>query len=140
MRRPTAPFRALLLPAILLLTAGALAVLQPAAGSTPNAGTLTTSSGAKTWTGGPFAAPNATGNVSGTPDCSAPQSCDDYTLTVDTPAGTGDTQNLKMETSWTTPGADFDVYVLDAAGNVVASSASSSEPETIVMPPTSGVY
>src|SRR5689334_17858859 len=140
MRAPTPAFRAALIAASMLVTGAVLAVVQPAAGSVPNAGTLTTTSGAKTWTGGPFVAPNATGNVTGTPDCSAPQSCDDYALTVDTPAGTGDSQNLKIQTSWTTPGADFDVYVLDAAGNVVASSASSSEPETIVMPPTSGVY
>jgi hypothetical protein len=140
MRAPTASLRAAVVAVCVLLVGAVLAVVEPAAGSAPNAGTLTTTSGAKTWTGGPFVAPNATGNVTGTPDCSAPQSCDDYTLTVDTPAGTGDTQNLKIATSWTTPGADFDVYVLDAAGNVVASSASSSEPETILMPPTSGVY
>src|SRR6185503_16067535 len=29
---------------------------------------------------------------------------------------------------------------LDAAGNQVASSASSSDPETVIMPPTSGSY
>src|SRR6476469_10386683 len=116
MRAPTPWFRAAVLAASALLTGAVLVVAQPAAGSAPNAGTLTTTSGAKTWTGGPFVAPNATGNA-GTVDCSAPQSCDDYTLTVDTPAGTGDTQNLKITTSWTTPGADFDVYVLDAAGN-----------------------
>jgi CARDB len=134
------------LRAIALVSVGALGVTLAisaandiATGSTPNSGILTTTSGAKTWTGGPFVAPNPTGNV-GDPDCTAPNSCDDYSLTVSTPAGTGDTQNLKISVKWDNTAADFDVYVLDQAGAIVASSASSSDPETIVMPPTSGVY
>src|SRR6185503_3122511 len=83
--------------------------------------------------------PNVTGTA-GAVDCSAPQSCDNYALTVSTPAGTGDTNNLKISVSWPNTAADFDVYVLDSAGNQVASSASSADPETVFMPPTSGSY
>jgi hypothetical protein len=139
MRTPLAYLR-LTVALLVALSIGLVVDLGRANGSSPTGGTLTNAGGPLTWTGGPFAAPNATGNVTGTPDCSVPQSCDDYTLTVNTRPGTGDTHDLKIVTSWTTTGADFDVYVLDRAGNVVASAASSSEPETITMPPTSGVY
>ena len=118
-----------------VVAAGAVA----ATGSTPSAGTLTDTSGPLTWTGGPFAVANVTGNA-GPPDCTLPQSCDDYTLTVATPAGFGDTNNLKIQVSWPNTAADFDLYVLDSAGNTVASSASSADPETVIMPPTSGTY
>ncbi len=139
MRTPIAYLR-LAVALLLVLGLGVVLDLSRASGSSPSAGTLTNSSGARTWSGGPFAVPNATGNVSGTPDCSVPQSCDDYRLTVRTRPGTDDTRELKIVTSWKTTGADFDVYVLDQAGNVVASAASSSQPETVTMPPTSGVY
>ena len=110
-----------------------------AAGSSPNAGTITDTSGPLSWSGGPFVAPNDTGTA-GAVDCTAPQSCDDYSLTVATPAGFGNTDNLKISVGWQNSAADFDVYVLDAAGNTVATSASSADPETVVMPPTSGTY
>ncbi|HEY2297822.1 MAG TPA: CARDB domain-containing protein [Jatrophihabitans sp.] len=140
MRTPRRRFRA-----IAVISAGALGLTLAvsgandiATGSAPSSGTLTTASGAKTWTGGPFVAPNPSGNV-GDPDCTAPNSCDDYALTVSTPAGTGDTKNLKISVKWDNTAADFDVYVLKA-GAIVASAASSSDPETVVMAPTSGVY
>ena len=126
---------------ILGSTALVAALLVPgsAAASTPDSGTLTPSSGPVTWTGGPFAVPNVTGTA-GTVDCSVPQSCDDFALTVSTPAGTGDTQELKISTSWDLTAADFDVYVLDANGKQVGESASSADPEVVVLPPTSGTY
>src|SRR3954447_23957029 len=124
---------------VLILTCSVLVASGEAHSSTPNAGTVTNTSGAATWTGGPFVAPNPTGNA-GAVNCTVPRSCDDYALTVSTTAGTGDTQNLKITVSWTNTAADFDAYVLDRAGAVVASSASSSDPETIIMPPTSGTY
>ena len=57
-----------------------------------------------------------------------------------TTAAYGATHNLKIDVSWPTAAADFDLYVLDAAGNEVASSASSADPEEVVLPPTSGTY
>jgi hypothetical protein len=85
-------------------------------------------------------APNATGNALDQPDCTLPQSCDDYTLHVSTPAGYGDTHSLDVEVSWPTTAADFDVYVLDQAGNPVGQAATSADPEQVVVPPTSGTY
>jgi hypothetical protein len=110
-----------------------------ATAATPSTGTVTDTSGPQTWTGGPFVAGNVTAQT-GTVSCAVPQSCDDYTLTVNTPAGYGDTNNLKIQVGWPNTAADFDVYVLDAAGNTVAASASSADPETVLMPPTSGTY
>ena len=42
--------------------------------------------------------------------------------------------------SWPTTAADFDVYLLDSSGAEVGSSASSSDPEVIQVPPNAGRY
>jgi hypothetical protein len=127
--------------AVVAVAATALAIsgAVAASGSTPSAGTITDTSGAKTWTGGPFLVANVTAQA-GDPVCTVPQSCDDYALTVSTPAGYGDTNNLKISVGWPTAAADFDVYVLNSAGAVVATAASSADPEVVVLPPTSGTY
>ena len=139
MQTPARRIRALAFLATMATGIGLVVVSETATGSTPMAGTLTATSQPAKWTGGPFAAPNATG-AAGTVDCTVPQSCDDYRLTVSTAAGTGNTRNLKIQVAWPNAAADFDLYVLDAAGNTVATSASSADPETVIMPPTSGVY
>ena len=136
---PVGHSRLLISAAVGLLAAAFVVQADLAHGSTPAAGTVTDTSSPATWTGGPFLVPNATGTA-GAVDCSAPQSCDNYSLTVTTPAGTGDTKNLKISVGWQNSAADFDVYVLDSAGNQVASAASSADPETVLMPPTSGTY
>ncbi len=127
--------------AVVTVAATALAVTGAvaASGSIPSAGTVTDTSGARTWTGGPFLAPNATAQA-GDVNCTVPQSCDDYALTVATPAGYGDTNNLKISVGWPNSAADFDVYLLNSAGATVATAASSADPEVLVVPPTSGTY
>jgi hypothetical protein len=119
---------------------GGMLTLSSAQASTPTAGSVSDSSTSTSWGGGPFAAPNVTGNALDQPDCTAPDSCDDFTLHVSTPAGYGDAHELQIKTSWTNTAADFDVYLLDQQGNVVASAASSADPETIIAPPTTGDY
>ncbi len=57
-----------------------------------------------------------------------------------TTAAYGSTHTLKVDVSWANSAADFDLYVLDAAGNTVATSASSADPEEVVLPPTTGTY
>jgi hypothetical protein len=108
--------------------------------STPTEGTVSDSAVTTSWTGGPFVAPNATGNALGAPDCTAPQSCDDFKLHVRTPAGYGTAHSLKVQVSWPNAAADFDAYLLDSAGNTVSSAASSADPETLLTAPTSGDY
>ena len=125
------------------LTGLAAATLLTAATSeaaSPSEGTVSDTSTVTTWGGGPFAVANVTGTALAQPDCSAPQSCDDYTLHVSTPAGYGTDHQLQIDVQWANAAADFDVYVLDANGNVVGTSASSADPEEVTLPPTSGTY
>ena len=114
--------------------------LSTADAATPTEGTVSDTSPSVSWGGGPFAAPNATGGALDQPDCSLPDSCDDFALHVDTPAGYGSTHTLDIKVSWANTAADFDVYVLDKAGNTVGTAASSADPEQVVLPPTSGDY
>jgi hypothetical protein len=111
-----------------------------AVASTPTEGTVTDTSTSVSWTGGPFAVPNVTGTALDAPDCTVPQSCDDFTLHVSTPAGYGDTHSLRIDVNWPETAADFDVYVLDQSGNPVGQAASSADPEQVVLPPTTGTY
>src|ERR1700712_2653711 len=120
--------------------AAVLAFAGPGGASTPTHGNLTTAAPTTQWTGGPFVVPNVTGTALSAPDCTAPSSCDDFALHVSTPAGYGATHQLRIAVSWSNTAADFDVLVLDPAGNVVGTSASSADPEVILLPPTSGDY
>jgi hypothetical protein len=122
------------------LAGGALTQTGTAAASSPDEGSVSDSSTSVSWTGGPFVAPNPSGNALDAPDCTVPQSCDDFTLHVSTPAGYGDSHSLKVDVSWPQTAADFDVYVLDANGNPVGQAASSADPEEVVLPPTTGTY
>jgi hypothetical protein len=117
---------------------GGLVAAAPALAATPDAGSVSDTSTSVQWTAGPFAAPNVTGTT-GDVTC-GPGLCDDFALHVSTPAGYGDTHQLTVKVGWATAAADFDVYLLDHSGTVVASAASSSDPEVIVVPPTSGDY
>ncbi|MGZ4545649.1 MAG: CARDB domain-containing protein [Blastococcus sp.] len=123
---------------------GAAVLVLPAAvtgadAATPTSGTVTDTATTVTWTAGPFAVPNATG-AAGAPTCSPATPCDDYTLTVSTPPGYGSGHQLSISVSWPNSAADFDLYVLDASGQTVGTSASSADPELVVLPPDSGTY
>jgi len=132
--------RSVRLAAVGVVVAAGL-TLSNADAATPPQGTVSDTSPTVSWTGGPFVAPNATGNVLDQPDCSAgANACDDFTLHVSTPAGYGDQHQLKVDVSWPNTAADFDVYVLDAKDDVVATSASNADPEQVIMPPDAGDY
>ncbi|MBX6343010.1 MAG: exo-alpha-sialidase, partial [Thermomicrobiaceae bacterium] len=66
--------------------------------------------------------------------------CDDFLLTVATPAGYETSNDVRVMVSWANSVADFDVYVLDATGASVATAASSSDPEIAVFPALAGTY
>ena len=89
---PSAPrwmsSKAVRFTAVVALLAAGLG-FSTADASTPTKGTLTSTATKVTWSGGPFAAPNATGGALDQPDCTVPGSCDDFTLHVKTPAGYG---------------------------------------------------
>jgi hypothetical protein len=128
------------LAAAAALVGGALTHSTAAQASSPTEGSISDTSTSVSWGGGPFAAPNPSAQASGLPDCTVPQSCDDFTLHVSTPSGYGDTHSLKIDVSWPQTAADFDVYVLDQAGDPVGQAASSADPEEVVLPPTTGTY
>ena len=128
----------------MLLLGGALTALGgttlSADAATPAGGSISAAHPGVGWSGGPFAAPNATGNVLDAPDCSAPDSCDDFALHVDTPSGYGKDHQLKVSVRWADAAADFDLYLLDGKGDTVATAASSSDPELILAAPKAGTY
>ena len=125
----------------LLLVGGGLAVLGSADAATPAQGTVSAGGDhGVSWTGGPFLAPNVTGTALDLPDCSAPESCDDFALHVDAPSTYGRGHQLKVTVRWENAAADFDVYLLDAQGETVATAASSSDPELILAAPKAGDY
>ena len=113
-------------------------MVSAAQAADPTSGTVSDSSTTVSWTAGPFAAPNVTG-AAGDPVCDA-STCDDFALHVSTPAGYGSAHQLSISIEWANSAADFDLYVLDAAGEVVGTSASSADPELVLLPPDSGDY
>jgi CARDB protein len=127
------------LAAVVALLGGTL-TLGSADAATPPEATVSDGSPQASWSGGPFVAPNVTGNALDQPDCTGPSSCDDFTLHVDTPAGYDATHTLTVKVHWANTAADFDVYLLDKAGNTVATAASSADPEQVILPPAAGDY
>ncbi|HET7656985.1 MAG TPA: CARDB domain-containing protein [Bacillales bacterium] len=107
--------------------------------ATPSSGSVSPENPTATYKAGPFTVPNVTGTT-GSVQCGTATPCDEYHLSVSTPASYGTDHNLKIEIKWPNSAADFDLYVLDANGRIIASSASSSDPETVIMPPASGDY
>jgi len=108
--------------------------------ATPASGTLTDQQTTLSYTGGPYAAPNVTAQANGTPICTAPNSCDIYTLTVQVAATDLQSKQIAIAASWPNTTADFDLYVFDSNNNLVNSSASSADPESTLIPAVSGVY
>ncbi|MCW2867975.1 MAG: hypothetical protein JWR20_2163, partial [Marmoricola sp.] len=122
-----------------LALGASLTGLASSQAATPPSATISDASPSASWTGGPFVAPNATGNA-GDPVCTVPASCDDFTLHVATPTAYGDTHRLRVTVGWTNTAADFDVYLLDAQGKTVATAASGADPETLLTAPSAGTY
>ncbi len=126
---------------VLLLAGSGASYLGSADAATPTGGAISADGvRSASWTGGPFLTPNVTATGLDQPDCTAPGSCDDFALRVDTPSGYGSDHQLKVRVSWPNTAADFDVYLLDAQGNAVATAASSADPELILTAPRTGDY
>ena len=139
------------LTAALLLCAGGLSLgaftltakpdnekAQPDA--TPASGTLTDTGGPVTYTSGPFLISNPSAQAG--LDC-ATLPCDDFALTVNVPPSYANTHNIVITTSWPNPAEDYDVYLrqgLPPGTSDIRDSASSSNPEVIVVDAVSGNY
>lgn len=107
-----------------------------------DSGTLTTTTTTLTYTHGPFFVANVTDQV-GSPTCTAATPCDDYTLNVNVPSGTDSTQQINIAFTYdqsTDPEVDFDMWIYDANGNVIASNVSGVSPTQVVIPAISGTY
>ena len=129
-------------PVVALSSVAALAlalVSLPAQAATPSSGSVGDTAPSTTWTAGPFLVANTTGTL-GSPSCGPATPCDDFALTVSTPAGYDATHDMRISITWPNSVADFDLYILDSTGAVIANSASSSDPETVLLPPVSGRY
>src|SRR5258705_8141907 len=91
--------------------------------ATPGSGTLSPSGGGTAsvqWTGGPYTA------VTAEPANCTPLTCHNYSLTVSVPAAyytTNPSSTVPVHIGWATTPNDFDLYIYDANGNLVNSSA-----------------
>src|SRR5947209_16716059 len=66
--------------------------------ATPSTGTLSLATPVLTYTSGPFVGSNPTDQADGVPTCSPPAlPCDDYTLTVDVPAGRSEEHTSELQ-------------------------------------------
>src|SRR5438477_3084678 len=96
----------------------------------PVSGTLTPTSGPITYTDGPLVT-NETGLL-GPPLCTVPNSCSDFTLTVNASAVAA-TKEILIQGTWTPTQDDFDMFILDASGTIeVAQNASTSNPSAVI--------
>ena len=112
-----ATHKALRLAVVLFIAARFSAVA-----STPSSGTLTDANPTLTYTAGPFAVPNVTDNVSGTPICdntTPAEQCDTFNLNVNVSASDATTKRIKITISFPISAGEFDVFVFDAKGNLL---------------------
>jgi PKD repeat protein len=123
----------LLLSSWFLLSEGNILAASPASG------TIDTTNQSLIYTDGPTL-PNPTG-VLGAPDCTVPNSCSDFTVTVNA-SSLAASKNLTWSVGWTPPNVDQDIFIEDANHNLVANNNSTVDPSVIVLPipPDGTVY
>ena len=113
-----------------------LASLSSMPDITPSSGNvLTDSSGALTFTGGPYLVANPSSQATGKPTCNAALPCDEYAFTVSVSDTTSRSKYVRIELAWPVVGeAQFDLYAFDgttANGRLIAQSLGD---QTYVMP------
>ncbi|HZR79147.1 MAG TPA: PKD domain-containing protein [Chthoniobacterales bacterium] len=111
---------------------------SPAA-AMPASGTLDATNRSLTYTDGPTV-PNPTG-VLGAPICDVPNSCSDFTLTVNA-SSLAATHYLRWDVSWLVANVDIDIFIEKPNGDLVANNNSTTDPSTIIIPipPDGTVY
>jgi PKD domain/Dockerin type I domain len=106
----------------------------------PTSDTLSTSHRSITYTDSTGSLTNPSAVALGKPDCTVPMSCSTFDLTIDSSvgnpvAGYDPTQyEIFINEAWGLSANDYDTFVEDAAGNVVAQNLSTADPETITLP------
>src|SRR3989454_878119 len=110
-------------------------VCGAATASTPSSGTLSPGTPVLTFTGGPFTGSNPSGFAGDLPNCSIPNTCDTYTLSINIPLGYSalhPNDVIAVKVQWPDAGVnDFDVYILNSTTDTQeqAPAATSSDPE-----------
>ena len=125
---------------VLLCVPALLMGLDAAQAATPATGTLTATSGPVVYNAGPFYYNNAR---SGTTCLDPVFPCDEYTLTVNLPAGyAAQHPDDLVRITWLWPNAaeDYDYTIYDTANKVIAQAGTASDPEIAYLPPVSGTY
>ena len=112
--------------------AGTVALSRPnAPTATPGSGTLSPANPEITYTD--TLVTNTTGSLLGEPVCVAPNTCSDFTLTVNAQSVAA-TKEILIEGAWFPPQNDFDMFITNAAGTVIASNLQTANPSTIILP------
>lgn len=120
----------------LIIALAATGLTPQAIATDPPDGTITEQTRQQTATGGPYATSNPTPVplVTTEPDCSAPESCDEYLLTLDlSPAYRDANPNAVIVIDLiSNDGDDLDMYVYDDQDNLIAQGATESASETAI--------
>jgi hypothetical protein len=122
---------------------GIFALAGSALASTPSSGTLTDANPTLSYTAGPFAVPNVTDNVSGTPTCDATipaEQCDTFHLKVAVASTDASGKRIKVTISFPIAAGEFDLFIFDANGNLLGSDTAGGEPSVASIPAVSGTY
>ncbi len=128
----------IILAAVVCMTAALLMTMGGAAAD-PSSGTLSVANPNLTYTSGPFVVSNPSAQAAGEPVCTTQQVCDDFTLTVSVPASLANTHNIEVRTFWDNGTEDYDIYLYEG-GTQVKDSASSSDPEVMIVDAKPGIY
>ncbi len=111
----------------LVLTALLLAAVQGLYASTPSSGTIATAGGTTNWSGGPYTGLTPDNSPLNTSLCTS-LTCDSFNLFVNIPPDfytTNPTYEVQVGINWSSDLDEFDLFIYDSGGNLVASSAQS---------------
>src|SRR6266567_4027781 len=109
---------------VLFLISAMLAIGLPVHSATPASGTLSGIANPVNWSGGPYAAV-----ATDTSSCTT-LNCDTFFLNINTSAGfftTNSNDEVQIRITWQGVTNEFDLYLFDPSGNLLASSVQSFE-------------
>jgi hypothetical protein len=95
--------------------------------ATPSSGTLAAANATVTWSGGPYTGTTVDNSPVNTSLCTT-LTCDNFTLSVNIPANfytTYPNDEVQIGINWASNLNEFDLFIYDSGGNIVASSAQS---------------
>ena len=134
-------FNRRILAALLLFSAAGWFGLMSFATPTPTSGTLSRANATVMYTDPTGAPPNLTHVALGKPNCGpGDAACSVFNLTIDpsitTPAAGYNPANYQIlfQWDWAVATVDFDIFIEDTAGNLVAKNASTADPSSIIIP------